>query len=49
MEVQNKNFSDNFQDVFEEFDKIGSCADSPDTYDSWVLYLRDDRDSMPVF
>ena len=49
MEIQNKNFSDNFQDVFEEFDKIGSCADSPDTYDSWVLYLRGDRDSMPVF
>lgn len=49
MEVQNQNFNDNFQDVFEEFDKIGSCLEEPDTFNSWVLYSSSEPDKGPQF
>ena len=49
MEVQNQNFNDNFQDVFEEFDKIASCLEQPDIFDSWVLYSSSDQDKSPEF
>ncbi len=49
MEVQNQNFADNFQEVFEEFDKIGSCLDTPDAFDSWMLYSSSNQDYSPEF
>lgn len=49
METQNQNFNDNFQDVFEEFNKIGSCLEEPDIFDSWVLYSSSDQDKGPQF
>ena len=33
----------------EEFDKIGSCLDAPDTFDSWMLYSSSDQDYSPEF
>ena len=49
MEIQNQNFTNNFQNVFEEFNKIGSCLENPDIFDSWVLYDRNDVDFRPKF
>ena len=49
MEIQNKNFTNNFQNIFEEFNKIGSCLENPDTFDSWVLYDQKDIDFRPKF
>lgn len=49
MDRQNENFDNNFQEVFEEFDKIGSCLDNPDTFESWMLYSQDNQTFKPVF
>ena len=49
MELQNKNFADNFQEVFAEFDKLASCLDEPDTFNSWILYAKDTPDYSPSF
>ena len=49
MEIQNKNFSENFQEVFAEFDKLGSCMEEPDTFNSWMLYAKDTPDYRPSF
>ncbi len=52
MELQNQNFANNFQEVFEEFDKLGSCLEEPDTFNSWMLYTKDspdDSDYSPKF
>ncbi len=49
MEVQNQNFTNNFQNVFAEFNEIGSCLENPDTFDSWVLYDQKDIDFRPKF
>lgn len=52
MELQNQNFADNFQEVFEEFDKLGSCLEEPDAFNSWMLYTKDspdDSDYSPQF
>ena len=49
MEIQNQNFADNFQEVFEAFDKIGSCLDNPDLFDTWMLYSSTNKDYRPEF
>ena len=49
MDVQNRNFVDNGQSTFEIFNKIGSCPENPDIYDSWVLYLKDKPGLVPSF
>ena len=49
MELQNKNFADNFQEVFAEFDKLASCLDEPDIFNSWILYAKDTPDYSPSF
>ena len=49
MELQNKNFTDNFQEVFAEFDKLASCLDEPDIFNSWILYAKDTPDYSPSF
>jgi len=49
MEIQNINFAENFQEVFEEFDKLGSCLEEPDTFNSWMLYAKDTPDYRPSF
>ena len=52
MELQNQNFADNFQEVFEEFDKLGTCLEEPDAFNSWMLYTKDspdDSDYSPQF
>jgi len=49
MELQNKNFADNFQEVFAEFDKLASCLDEPDIFNSWILYAKDKPDYSPSF
>ena len=49
MEIQNQNFADNFQEVFEEFDKLGSCLEEPDAFNSWMLYVKGRSDYSPSF
>ena len=44
MELQNQNFADNFEEVFEEFDKLGSGLEEPDTFNSWMLYSKNNPD-----
>ena len=38
-----------FQRMREEFDKIGSCLDTPDAFDSWMLYSSSNQDYSPEF
>ena len=49
MEVQNQNFTDNFQDVFIAFEQIGACQDNPDLFDCWILYSRENQEYSPTF
>ena len=49
MEKQNQNFENNFQEVFAAFDKLATCQDEPDTFNSWMLYSRDNSDYSPSF
>jgi hypothetical protein len=49
MEKQNQNFENNFQEVFAAFDKLATCLDEPDTFNSWMLYSRDNSDYSPSF
>ena len=49
MEVQNENFANNFQTIFEKFDQIGSCQEQPDLFDSWMLYSQNDENYSPKF
>ena len=48
MEKQNQNFEDNFQEVFAVFDKLATCQDEPDTFNSWMLYSRNNSDYSPT-
>ena len=49
MEKQNQNFENNFQEVFAAFDKLATCQDEPDTFNSWMLYSRDNSNYSPSF
>ena len=49
MEKQNQNFENNFQEVFAAFDKLATCLDEPDTFNSWMLYSRENSDYSPSF
>ena len=49
MEKQNQNFQDNFQEVFSVFDKLATCQEEPDTFNSWMLYSRNNSDYSPTF
>tara|TARA_B100000212_G_scaffold323934_1_gene284411 strand:+ start:108 stop:941 length:834 start_codon:yes stop_codon:yes gene_type:complete len=49
MEIQNENFTNNFQKVFEEFNKIGICQEEPDIFNSWMLYSQNNLDYAPNF
>ncbi|HAL41967.1 MAG TPA: hypothetical protein DCP57_05945 [Gammaproteobacteria bacterium] len=44
-----ENFMENGGDLRAEYSKIGTCTETPDRYDSWVLYASDDADLVPDF